>query len=194
MVPRKPRLPMFRGPCFLRQRRAGRPSTARRAADHAARVPARAPAAHRHQGRLRRRRLRRLHGGARRESLGDARSRGSRSTPASGSCRRSPARRCSPSRACKAADGTLHPVQQAMVESPRLAMRLLHAGLRDEPVRPLQERAPSVARRRSRMRCPATCAAAPAIARSSPRRRRCTTCRRRDRLARARRRRRRRRA
>ena len=32
---------------------------------------------------------------------------------------------------------TLHPVQQAMVDHARLAMRLLHAGLRDEPVRRL---------------------------------------------------------
>ena len=38
------------------------------------------------------------------------------STPASSSCRRSTARRCSRSRTCAAATATLHPVQQAMVE------------------------------------------------------------------------------
>ena len=39
-----------------------------------------------------------------------------RSTPASSSCRRSTARRCSRSRTSPAADGALHPVQQAMVD------------------------------------------------------------------------------
>ena len=53
----------------------------------------------------------------------------------------SPARRCSPSRACKSDDGALHPVQQALVDCHGVAMRLLHARVRDEPVRPLQERA-----------------------------------------------------
>ena len=38
------------------------------------------------------------------------------STPASSSCRRSTARRCSRSRTCTAPSGALHPVQQAMVE------------------------------------------------------------------------------
>jgi hypothetical protein len=63
-------------------------------------------------------------------------------------------------------DGTLHPVQQAMVEAPRLAMRLLHAGLRDEPVRaaPRGARPPE---RGSTTRSPATSAAAPATGRSS---------------------------
>ena len=80
--------------------------------------------------------------------------------------------------ALKSADGALHPVQRALVDVPRLAVRLLHAGLRDEPVRALQERAPARRARRSRRRCRATCAAAPATGRSSTRRRRCTTSRR----------------
>ena len=43
-------------------------------------------------------------------------------------------------RAPAGADGALHPVQQAMVDTPRLAVRLLHAGLRDVAVRPVRER------------------------------------------------------
>ena len=100
---------------------------------------------------------------------------GSPSTPASGCCRRSPARRCSPSsrsqvRRRRAASGAARAGRLS-----RLAVRLLHAGIRDEPLRPLQERVAALARRRSRTRCRATCAAAPATARSSRRRRRCTT-------------------
>ncbi len=82
----------------LPARRRG-PASSRDRADHdSAPVPARAPAALRHEGRLRRRRLRRLHGragraGRRRPSATAP------STPASSSCPRSTARRCSPSRA-----------------------------------------------------------------------------------------------
>ena len=38
-------------------------------------------------------------------------------------------------------DGALHPVQQAMVDHPRLAMRLLHAGLRDVALWPVDAQA-----------------------------------------------------
>ena len=87
------------------------------AADDRARVSARAPRAHRHQGRLRRRRLRRLHG----RVLGelDARARHAicaRSTPASARSPRSTARQLVTVESLQAADGALHPVQQAMVD------------------------------------------------------------------------------
>ena len=36
-------------------------------------------------------------------------------------------------------DGTLHPVQQALVDCHGVAVRLLHARIRDEPVRPVQD-------------------------------------------------------
>ena len=63
---------------------------------------------------------------------------------------------------------TLHPVQQAMVDVPRLAMRLLHAGLRDVALRAYQRSARRSRRRgESTTRSPAISAAAPATARSS---------------------------
>ena len=46
------------------------------------------------------------------------------------------------------ADGQLHPVQQAMVDHARLAMRLLHAGLRHGAVRALPRAAGQAARPR----------------------------------------------
>ena len=71
-----------------------------------------------------------------------------------------------------ARDGTLHPVQQAMVDHARLAMRLLHAGLRDGAVRALSPRRRRAGRPRSASTTgsPAISAAAPAIGRSSMRR------------------------
>ena len=68
-----------------------------------------------------------------------------------------------------AEDGTLHPVQQAMVDTARFAMRLLHAGLRHVALRALSFRARRRRGRTSSTRSPAISAAAPAIARSSMR-------------------------
>ena len=67
---------------------------------------------------------------------------------------------------------------------PRLAVRFLHAGIRDVAVGALS-RAPGAAdadrpKRRSEARSPATCAAAPGIGRSSTRARGCSTFRRRS--------------
>ena len=110
------------------------------AADDAARVPARRAAPHRHEGRLRGRRLRRLHRGARRAAA-TARSRveaDQRLHPAR--CRRSTARPCSPSRALQRAGRHAASGAAGARRLPRLAVRLLHARLRDEPVRPVQER------------------------------------------------------
>ena len=117
-----------------RRRRRGR---RRLAADDAARVPARAPAAHRHQGGLRRGRLRRLHGGGRRARRG-RRARlaaGQRLHPAAAHRRRPGGvhRREPAGRRRRAAPGAGGAGARA-----RLAVRLLHAGLRDEPVRAVQ--------------------------------------------------------
>ena len=68
-------------------------------------------------------------------------------------------------------DGVLHPVQEAMARDARLAMRLLHARHRDEPVRALSRRATARPRAtRSTTRWREISAAAPAIGRSSMRR------------------------
>ena len=53
-----------------------------------------------------------------------------RSTPASCCCRSSPGRPCGPSRGSPGRTATLHPVQRGDGRPPRLAVRLLHAGLR----------------------------------------------------------------
>ena len=144
---------------------------------HRARLAARGRALHRHQGRLRRRRLRRLHRRRRRARRRRRRQGASAaaacaaSTPASSSCRRSTARRCSRSRTCSAADGALHPVQQAMVDchgsqcgfcTPGFVMSLW-ATYQHHQARAARGRRAS----RSPTSCPATCAAAPATGRSS---------------------------
>ena len=89
---------------------------------------------HGHQGRLRRGRLRRLHGRA----CAPARRRAaptSRSTPASCCSASWTARSCSRSRTSPRARRCIRCSRRW--STPRLAMRLLHAGLRDEPVRAL---------------------------------------------------------
>ena len=119
----------------------------------------------RHQGRLRRGRLRRLHGAGRPAAPATSWST-SRSTPASACSARSTlchvvtvehlaARRRAASGA--AGDGRF----------PRLAVRLLHAGLRDVALRAVDAQARRRPRARSRRRCRATSAAAPATSRSS---------------------------
>ena len=95
-----------------------------RADTHRPRLAARGRALHRHQGRLQRGRLRRLHGRDRRARAGrcDAATTSSPAfacaapTPASSSCRRSTARRCSRSRTWPRPMAALHPVQQALVD------------------------------------------------------------------------------
>ena len=57
-----------------------------------------------------------------------------RSTPASSSCRRSTARRCSRSRTCRRRGRRAAPGAAGDGRLPRLAVRLLHAGLRDVAV------------------------------------------------------------
>ena len=118
-----------------------------RPADDPARLSAPQRAQRRHEGRLRRRRLRRLHRGARAAARRPARLRaGQRLHPAPRPARRrrdghgrgSCERRGSPSRA--GGDG----------RPSRLAMRLLHAGHRDEPVRPVSGRPAGEPRRRQR--------------------------------------------
>jgi hypothetical protein len=99
-------------------------------------------ALHRHQGRLRRRRLRRLHGGAGRGGR-TGRSATARSTAAYG-WRISVQRHGSVVDAWRTSSGArcgtpALPAQEAMVDVPRLAMRLLHPGLCDEPVRHVPE-------------------------------------------------------
>ena len=155
-------------PAERRARRCRRPSAADDARMEFLRDDT---ASHRHQGRLRGGRLRRVHG-RHRGVAGRRVSRGSRSTHASGCCLRSTARRVftveSRSRSPR---GALHPVQQALVECHGIAMRLLHARLRDEPVRPVQERhrdRRALDDRRRAVR--AISAAAPATGRSSTRR------------------------
>ena len=87
----------------------------------------------RHERGLRRRRLRRLHGGAgaphRRDDVLTR-----RSTLASSCSGRSTAPNSSRSK-ISAQGADLHPVQEALVDAPWLAMRLLHAGHRHEPLR-----------------------------------------------------------
>ena len=148
-----------------------------RADPHRARIAARRRALHRHQGRLRRGRLRRLHGGDRRAATGDA-ARSSDFKAVNACIQFLPTldgkalftvedlrqrRRRAASGA--AGDGRM----------PRLAMRLLHAGLRDVAVGACTKHARRAAARcrrarRSTTRCPAICAAAPATGRSSTRR------------------------
>ena len=147
-----------------------RPCRHRRLAyPHRAAAPARRPALHRHQGRLRRGRLRRLHRRHRRAARTAQLSAEGRQFlhPVPAHARRQGAvhgrrpaaagRRAAPG---AAGDGRM----------PRLAMRLLHAGLRDVAV----GHVPEAGRRkqprraaRSTTRCPATCAAAPATVPSS---------------------------
>ena len=81
-----------------------------------ARISAPARAADRHQGRLRRRRLRRLHGGPRRAGRRGRAAATAPSIPASSSCRPCTGASSSPSRTCSARTATLHPVQQALVD------------------------------------------------------------------------------
>ena len=86
-----------------------------RAADHAPRIPARAARPHRHQGRLRRGRLRRLHGRARRAR----RRSGLAWRPVNACIRLLPSvdgKAVFTVEGLRGADGALHPVQQAMVE------------------------------------------------------------------------------
>ena len=123
-------------------------------------------AAHRHQGRLRRRRLRRVHGRARRAR----RRRALAWKPINACIRLLPSldgKAVFTVESLQAPDGALHPVQQALVEchgsqcgfcTPGFAMSLF--GLYKNAQRPSRAR-------RSRTRCPATCAAAPATGRSS---------------------------
>ena len=104
-------------------------------------------AAHRHQGRLRRGRLRRVHGDRRRAG------RGRRTRLASG-------QRLHPAPAHRRRPRGVHrrePAGDRRQPAPgagsagartRLAVRVLHAGLRDEPVRAVQARGPALARRR----------------------------------------------
>ncbi len=133
----------------------------------------RGDAAHRHQGRLRRGRLRRLHGAwsARLDGRRAALSSGQRLHPLPAHARRLPA-----------ADGREHLGRGRHAASgaagdgrlPRLAVRLLHARLRDVAVRALAERRRDRDRRaRSTTRSRAISAAAPAMRRSSRPRERC---------------------
>ena len=151
-----------------------------------ARLAARGRALHRHQGRLRRRRLRRLHRRDRRAGAATAtRTRSAACAATVNACIqflptldgkalftvedvRRGRRRAAPG---AAGDGRV----------PRLAMRLLHAGLRDVAVVDL--RAPQRARHAADARsswptsCRATCAAAPATGRSSMPASACSSCR-----------------
>ena len=145
---------------------------ARRPDDDGARLPAPGRAALRHQGRLRRGRLRRLHRGARAAATdGRLRLRGGQRLHPLRSAR-STAASVVTVEDLKRPDGALHPVQQAMVDDARLAVRLLHAGLRHVALRAADaaDRArratPSIERRARR----AISAAAPATGRSSRRR------------------------
>ncbi len=148
--------------------------TAALGADDAARIPARGARTHRHQGRLRGGRLRRLHGGPGRAGWRRAASRGSPSMRAFACLLPSPARRSSPSRACNRR--TAHCIRcsarwsnvtgrSAASARPGFAMSLFG----------LYKNAHAARRaRRSTMRCRAIFAAAPATARFSPRRSGCT--------------------
>ena len=89
-----------------------------------------------------------------------------RSTPASGSCRPSTAWQLFTVEDLAAPDGALHPGAAGDGRVARLAMRLLHAGLRDVAVRAVQIDQGRTERRArangSTRRSPAICAAAPA--------------------------------
>ena len=108
----------------------------RRADDDASRLSPRGRGRQRHQGRMRRRRLRRLHGGARQAPRRAPRLRaGERLHPAPrpGRRRRGQSRsRISPRNRRHAPPGP-----GGDGRATRLAMRLLHAGLRDEPLHAL---------------------------------------------------------
>jgi hypothetical protein len=104
----------------------------RRADAHRAAAPARRPALHRHQGRLRRRRLRRLHGGGRIAGTGRAATEGGEFLhPVHAHARRQgPVHGGRPAAARRRAA----PGAAGAGRMPRLAMRLLHARLRDVAV------------------------------------------------------------
>ena len=61
-------------------------------------------------------------------------------------------------------NGRLHPVQRALVDAHASPVRLLHPGVRDEPLHPVPRRKACGSGRRERLGSPATCAAAPATA------------------------------
>ena len=119
---------------------------------------------HRHEGRLRRGRLRRLHGRARAPAPRQADLRaGQRLHPAARPARRRGADHSRGSRRGRdAASGAAGDGRPS-----RLAMRLLHARHRDEPVRAYHSGAAATAREPLRRSSPAISAAAPAIGRSS---------------------------
>jgi hypothetical protein len=147
---------------ILLPRRRPRSEQRRAHADRPA-APAGRPALHRHQGRLRRGRLRRLHRGDRFAGKRPARDEGGQFLhPVHAHARRQgPVHGRRPA----AADGALHPVQQALVEchgsqcgfcTPGFAMSLWGMYLKR------RSRKLPLAQARSTTPCPATCAAAPA--------------------------------
>ena len=127
----------------------------------------------RHQGRLRRGRLRRLHGGARRAGRrAPALPRGQRLHPVPAAARRQAADH---GRASARPDGSLHPVQQAMVECHGSQCGFCTPGLRDVAVRALSRRTGAEPAADPRRASPAISAAAPGTGRSSTPRAACTS-------------------
>ena len=145
-----------------RRARPGRPDP------DGARLAAAGRAPHRDQGRLQRGRLRRLHRGGRAARGRPARlPRGQRLHPVRGDPRRLPAAH---GRGPEGAGRAAAPGAAGDGRLPRLAVRLLHAGLRDVDVR-ADPRRPTRCRTRPRSttRWPAISAAAPATRRSCAR-------------------------
>ena len=173
----------FDGKTSRRARRAALPVPRRRgrarpvlAARDRSRLAARGAGRQGNEGRLRRGRLRRLHGRAG-AAEGAAGSPTSRSTPAFCCWASSTARSSSRSRISPRA-ATCIRVQQAMVDHHGSQCGFCTPGHRDEPVRRLSFRRARDRRRASATSSPAISAAAPAIARSSRRRSRPATARR----------------
>ena len=136
------------------------------AARDSARLAARGGGRQRNEGRLRRRRLRRLHRGAGAAERGRLPT--SPSTPASCCSASSTAPSSSRSRIWPTAARSIRCSRRWSTS--RLAVRLLHARHRDEPVRRLSFRRARDTTRGSTTSLPAISAAAPATARSSRRR------------------------
>ena len=166
------RYPDARDPVHPRRRGPRRPGN--RSQHHGAQLPARAPAPHRHQGGLRRGRLRRLHGRCWPSCDGDrVRFR------AINSCIKFlptlDGKELLTVESLRAADGSLHPVQRAMVDCHGSQCGFCTPGFVMSHVRALQERGAARRARGCTMPWPATCAAAPATGRSSTPRSGCTT-------------------
>ena len=157
----------------LRARWRDRVARRCRSKPHACCVSARRPGPHRRQEGLRRRRLRHMHG-RRRRARRRAACASAPSTPASSSLPTLDGKELITVESLQSADGTLHPVQRALVDCHGSQCGFCTPGFVMSLFALYKIGAEAVAPRDQRRACRATCAAAPATGRSSTPRVGCT--------------------